>query len=59
MEFFNQNWRLCLKVNIIENFFGFDFEICTLSLLVMSKYLDFTEKNVCLGLDWGSYDFAA
>ncbi len=27
-----------LKVHKIENFFGFDFEICTVSLLVMSKY---------------------
>jgi hypothetical protein len=27
-----------LKVHKIENFFGFDFEICTISLLVMSKY---------------------
>jgi hypothetical protein len=27
-----------LKVHKIENFFGFDFEICTISLLVLSKY---------------------
>jgi len=27
-----------LKVHKIENFFGFDFEICIISLLVMSKY---------------------
>jgi hypothetical protein len=27
-----------LKVHKIENFFGFDFEICAISLLVMSKY---------------------
>ncbi len=27
-----------LKVNKIEIFFGFDFEICVISLLVMSKY---------------------
>ena len=27
-----------LKVYKIENFFGFDLEICTISLLVMSKY---------------------
>ncbi len=33
----NQPW-LFLKVHKIENFFGFDFEICTFSLLVMSKY---------------------
>ncbi len=27
-----------LKVHKIEIFFGFDFEICMISLLVMSKY---------------------
>jgi hypothetical protein len=27
-----------LKVHKNENFFGFDFEFCTISLLVMSKY---------------------
>ncbi len=27
-----------LKVHQIEIFFGFDFEICIISLLVMSKY---------------------
>jgi hypothetical protein len=27
-----------LKVHKIENFFGLDFEFCTISLLVMSKY---------------------
>ncbi len=27
-----------LKVHKNENFFGFDFECCTISLLVMSKY---------------------
>jgi hypothetical protein len=26
-----------LKVHKIENFFGFDFEFCTISLLVMHK----------------------
>jgi hypothetical protein len=29
---------IILKVHKIEIFFGFDFEICTISLLVMSKY---------------------
>ncbi len=24
--------------SLLENFFGFDFEICIISLLVMSKY---------------------
>jgi hypothetical protein len=27
-----------LKVHKNENFFGFDYEFCTISLLVMSKY---------------------
>jgi hypothetical protein len=27
-----------LKVHKNENFFGFDFEFCTISLLVMAKY---------------------
>jgi hypothetical protein len=27
-----------LKVHMKENFFGFDFEFCTISLLVMLKY---------------------
>ncbi len=32
-------WKeVCLKVHKIEIFFGFDFEICIISLLVMSKY---------------------
>jgi hypothetical protein len=29
---------LALKVHKIEIFFGFDFEICIVSLLVMSKF---------------------
>ena len=29
---------MALKVHKIENFFGFDFEICIISLLVMAKY---------------------
>jgi hypothetical protein len=28
---------VCLKVHKNENFFGFDFEFCTISLLVMHK----------------------
>ncbi len=28
----------CLKVNKNDNFFGSDFEFCTISLLVMLKY---------------------
>jgi len=46
-----------LKVHKIENFFGFDFEICTISLLVMSKYYEFTENFFCLCHYWGSKDF--
>ncbi len=37
----NQNKRtmiVALKVHKIENFFGSDFEFCTISLLVMFKY---------------------
>ncbi len=33
-----------LKVHKIENFFDSDFGICIISLLVMSKYKDFTKK---------------
>jgi len=36
-------WTL-LKVHKIEIFLGFDFEICIISLLVMSKYKYFTKK---------------
>ncbi len=38
-----QGWLnfLTLKVHKIENFFGSDFEICTISLLVLLKYEDF------------------
>jgi hypothetical protein len=34
-----------LKVHKNENFFGFDFEFCTISLSVMSKYKDFAKKT--------------
>ncbi len=33
-----QTQTTILKVHKIEIFFGFDFEICNISLLVMSKY---------------------
>jgi hypothetical protein len=36
---------LALKVHKIENFFGFDFEFYTVSLLVMLKYEGFVTKN--------------
>ncbi len=29
---------VALKVHKNENFFGFDFEFCTISVIVMSKY---------------------
>jgi hypothetical protein len=35
---FNITAPIHLKVHKNENFFGFDFEFCTISLLVMSKY---------------------
>jgi hypothetical protein len=41
---------LPLNVHMIEIFVGFDFEICNISLLVMSKYKIF-EKNF---FDWSS-----
>ncbi len=31
------DWKMLLKVHKNENFFGFDFEFCTISLLVMHK----------------------
>ncbi len=34
----NGAYKTCLKVHKIEIFSGFDFEICIISLLVMSKY---------------------
>ncbi len=33
-----------LKVHKNENFFGFDFEFCTVSLIVMLKYEGFVKK---------------
>ncbi len=33
-----------LKVHKNENFFGFDLELCNISMLVMHKYKDFSEK---------------
>jgi hypothetical protein len=33
----NPDPQHCLKVHKNENFFGFDFEFCTISLLVMQK----------------------
>jgi hypothetical protein len=38
LSFFAPPFCWLLKVHKIEIFFGFDFEICIISLLVMSKY---------------------
>ncbi len=35
---------VALKVHKNENFFGSDFEICTISLLVILKYYGFVKK---------------
>ncbi len=42
------------KVHKIENFFGFDFEFCTISLVVMHKYQDCGNKI----LDWTNMEGA-
>ena len=39
------NTKSKLKVHKIENFFGFDFEFYTVSLLVMLKYEGFVTNN--------------
>ncbi len=41
---------LALKVHKNENFFGFDFEFCTISLLVMSN-IKILQKKL---FDWAS-----
>ncbi len=46
-----------LKVHKIENFFDSDFGICIISLLVMSKYLDFTKKFFNLAIIGGGTIF--
>ncbi len=38
--------KAILKVHKIENFFGFDFEFCVISLLVMLKYIFFLNIKV-------------
>ncbi len=48
-----------LKVHKNENFFGYDFEICTVSLLVMLKYEGFVKFFFWLGHEWGRYDCSA
>jgi hypothetical protein len=40
-----QNEQMGLQEHKNENFFGFDFEICTVSLLVILKYEGFVKKN--------------
>ncbi len=49
------NAQFCqnLKVHKIENFFDSDFGICVISLLVMSKYQDFTKKKFELAIIGG------
>jgi hypothetical protein len=50
---------MVLKVHKNENFFGFDFEFCTISMLVMHKNEDFKEKFFLLDhYDGGSYDYS-
>jgi hypothetical protein len=39
------SWLGVLKVQKNDNFFGFDFEFCTVSLIVMLKYEGFV-KNI-------------
>jgi hypothetical protein len=39
------DYNLNLKVHKNENFFGFDFEFCTVSLLVMLKYQGFVKRH--------------
>ena len=43
------SFRGGLKVHKLEIFFGFDFEIFIISLLVMSIYYYFTKKNFVIG----------
>ncbi len=45
----NNEEKEALKVHKIENFFDSDFGICVISLLVLSKYKDFTTKNFLIG----------
>ncbi len=35
--------HVCLKVHKSENYFGSEFEFCTISLLVLLKYQDFVQ----------------
>ncbi len=42
-----------LKVHKRENFLGFDFEICTFSLIVMPKCSGFALKKILLDHYWG------
>ncbi len=46
---FAETWPQNLKVHKNENFYGFDFEFCTLSLLVMLKYEGFVTYNFFIG----------
>ncbi len=42
-----------LQVHKIENFFGSEFEFCTISLSVLLKYQDFVKRIFRLGHEWG------
>ncbi len=42
-----------LKAPKNEIFFGFDFEFCTVSLLVLHKYEGFVKKQFLIGPQWG------
>jgi hypothetical protein len=45
------------KVHKNENFFGSDFEFCTISLLVVLADLGYVKENL-LGHYWGRYNFS-
>ncbi len=44
--------KLLLKVHKNDNFFGTDFEFCTVSLLVMLNYKGFVKK-IDVAIIWG------
>ncbi len=41
------NCAFSLKVHKNKNFFGFDFEFCTISLIVVLEILRFCKKKIC------------
>ena len=56
----NDSWEIfaLLKGTQDWDFFGLDFEICIISLLVMSKYSDYAKKLFRSGHYWGRYNFS-